>query len=101
MRVEVGAGLMMRDVLLAERRDHVAVIMERAVIVAMSSAVRWTHLGERIITVEMLAVAPRAVDKEQAFIDNAATENGILSFVHVWGVFVDSRVHALISLEAC
>jgi hypothetical protein len=88
MRVEVDARLVMRDILLSEWRDHVAVIMERAVIIAMGTAVLRLRLGRGIVAMQMLAVAPRTVDEEQAVVDDAPAEDGIFSlFVHRAGDF--------------
>jgi hypothetical protein len=70
------------DVLLSEGSDHVAVLMERAVEIAMSAAVLRSHLVEWIVTVNVLAIAPGTVNEEQATVDNAAAEDGILWLVH-------------------
>jgi hypothetical protein len=76
MGPEVSTGLMMKS-------DHVAVFMERTVEIAMSGAMCWPQLIERIVTVDMLSVAPGTVNEEQAAVDDAPAEDGVFSFVHL------------------
>jgi hypothetical protein len=76
MHVEIGASLVMTEVLLSEWRNQVAGVMKRAVIIAMSATVLRLHLGRGIVTVEMFAVAPRAVNEEQTFVNDATPEDG-------------------------
>jgi hypothetical protein len=71
----------MAGILLSERSNQVSVFMERTIVIAMGGSMGRLELVERIVAVDMLVVAPRAMDKEQAFVDHTAAQDGIFSFV--------------------